>query len=146
MFFDRFAHKMSSSKKVNFKFYMLETTQYNYQNLAKMYKEQVQIGYSKMLPQIAMGHSQSSIIHTAYFENNILRLSEIMIPPLMSSTMNPESVLGTKEQSNSSNSQKILEGKSSAGKATGEERSAGRPEKADDQKSEKTIQNKESMS
>ena len=99
-----------------------------------------------MLPQIAMGHSQSSIIHTAYFENNILHLSEIMIPPLMSSTMNPESVLGTKEQSNSSNSQKPIEGKSSEKKAMGEEKSAGRPEKADDQKSEKTIQNKESMS
>jgi hypothetical protein len=36
---------------------MLETTQYNYKDLAKMYKEQVQLGYSKMLPQIAMGHS-----------------------------------------------------------------------------------------
>ena len=39
-----------------------------------MYKEQVQLGYSKMLPQIALGHSQSSIINTAYFENEILRL------------------------------------------------------------------------
>ena len=52
---------------------MLETTQYNYQNLAKMYKDQVQMGYSKMLPQIAMGHSQSSIIHTAFFENKVLK-------------------------------------------------------------------------
>ena len=147
MFLDRITQQLGSNKKkYNYRLYMLETTQYNYQNLAKMYKEQVQIVYSKMLPQIAMGHSQSSIIHTAYFENNILHLSEIMIPPLMSSTMNPESVLGTKEQSNSSNSQKPIEGKSSEKKAMGEEKSAGRPEKADDQKSEKTIQNKESMS
>jgi hypothetical protein len=36
---------------------MLETTQYNYKDLAKYYKEQVQLGYSKMLPQIALGHS-----------------------------------------------------------------------------------------
>jgi hypothetical protein len=35
-----------------------------------------------MLPQIALGHSQSSIIHTAFFENEILHLSEIMVPPL----------------------------------------------------------------
>jgi hypothetical protein len=47
-----------------------------------------------MLPQIAMGHSQSSIINTAFFENKILNLSEIMIPPLMSSTMKSEDVLG----------------------------------------------------
>ena len=60
-----------------------------------------------------MGHSQSSIIHTAYFENKILNLSEIMIPPLMSSTLNADSILGKKEQTNTSNSQKTSEGNSS---------------------------------
>ena len=44
-------------KKFIFKFYMLGTTQYNYKDLSKMYKEQTQLGYSKMLPQIALGHS-----------------------------------------------------------------------------------------
>ena len=43
-----------------------------------------------MLPQIALGHSQSSILNTAFFENQILHLAEVMIPPLMSSTMNLE--------------------------------------------------------
>ena len=33
-----------------------------------------------MLPQIALGHSQSSI-NTVHFENEVLHLSEIMIPP-----------------------------------------------------------------
>ena len=74
-------------KKYGFRFYMLETTQYNYKELSKLYKEQVQIGYSKMLPQIALGHSQSFILNSVDFENNILKLHEIMIPPLMSSTM-----------------------------------------------------------
>ena len=61
-FFDKITQQLGSNKKkYNYRFYMLETTQYNYQNLAKMYKDQVQMGYSKMLPQIAMGHSQSSI-------------------------------------------------------------------------------------
>jgi hypothetical protein len=41
-----------------------------------------------MLPQIALGHSQSSIIATAHFENEILHLSEIMLPPMSSNTMN----------------------------------------------------------
>lgn len=54
------------------------------------------MGYSKMLPQIALGHSQSAIINTAYFENEVLHLSEIMIPPLMSSTMRGEDILGSK--------------------------------------------------
>ena len=69
---------------------------YNYLELAKIYKEQVQLGYSKMLPQIALGHSQSSVIANAHFENEVLKLYEIMIPPIMSSTMNPEVILGQK--------------------------------------------------
>ncbi len=139
IFFDKITQSKSTNrKKYNFRLYMLETTQYNYKDLSKMYKEQVQLGYSKMLPQIALGHSQSSIINTAYFENEILHLSEIMIPPLMSSTLSSEDILGKKEQSGNNNSQETVDG------ATSKE--SGRPEKPDDQKSEKTIQNKESMS
>ena len=54
-----------------------------------------------------------------------MMLVNVFIPPLMSSTMNAE-VLNNNQTS------------------SGE--GAGRKEKADDQKSEKTIQNKESMS
>ena len=52
---------------------MLETTQYNYKELSKMYKEQTQLGYSKMLPQIALGQSQSFIINSCKFENEVLK-------------------------------------------------------------------------
>ena len=142
MFMDRVIKKMNSNaKKYNFKIYFLETTQYNYQALSKLYKEHTQLGYSKMLPQIALGHSQSFILNTAHFENEVLHLNEIMIPPLMSSTMSSEDVLGKKDSNNSGNSQNKGTNKNLA-----ETKQAGRPEKADDQKSEKTIQNKESMS
>lgn len=148
-FFDKITQQLGSNKKkYNYRFYMLETTQYNYQNLAKMYKDQVQMGYSKMLPQIAMGHSQSSIIHTAFFENKVLKLSEIMIPPLMSSTLNADSILGTNNQNNNSKNQKTSEEIKSTASTTKTVKTsdgAGRPEKADSEKSEKTIQNKESM-
>ena len=148
-FFDKITQQLGSNKKkYNYRFYMLETTQYNYQNLAKRYKDQVQMGYSKMLPQIAMGHSQSSIIHTAFFENKVLKLSEIMIPPLMSSTLNADSILGTNNQNNNSKNQKTSEETKSTASTTKTVKTsdgAGRPEKADSEKSEKTIQNKESM-
>lgn len=148
-FFDKITQQLGSNKKkYNYRFYMLETTQYNYQNLAKMYKDQVQMGYSKMLPQIAMGHSQSSIIHTAFFENKVLKLSEIMIPPLMSSTLNADSILGINNQNNNSKNQKTSEETKSTASTTKTVKTsdgAGRPEKADSEKSEKTIQNKESM-
>ena len=143
MFMDRVIKKKNTNiKKYNFKIYFLETTQYNYQALSKLYKEQTQLGYSKMLPQIALGHSQSFILNTAHFENEVLHLSEIMIPPLMSSTLSSEDILGKKDSNASSNSQN----NSGTKKTSTESKTVGRPEKADDQKSEKTIQNKESMS
>jgi hypothetical protein len=58
-----------------------------------------------------------------------------MIPPLMSSTMSSEDVLGRMSQSKSNNSQSNL----------GDGQSTGRPVKPDDEKSEKTIANQESM-
>ena len=130
MFMDRVVRRMNTSiKKYNFKIYFLETTQYNYQALSKLYKEQTQLGYSKMLPQIALGHSQSFILNTAHFENEVLKLSEIMIPPLMSSTLNGEDILGKKDSSGTSNSQN----NSGTKKTTStESKQAGRPEKADD--------------
>lgn len=144
IFFNRIIEKKSSNKKYNFRFYLLETTQNNYQTLSKMYKEQAQMGQSKLLSQVALGHSQSFILNAAHFENEILHLSEIMIPPLMSSTMGSEDILGLKGSS-SNNKTQNNSGSSGSGTAKASNGEAGRPEKPDDQKSEKTIQNKEAM-
>ena len=122
---------------------MLETTQYNYKDLSKMYKEQTQIGFSKMLPQIALGQSQSFILNTAHFENEVLHLSEVMIPPLMSSTLNGEDILGKKDQNSSSTSQNKTSGNSTTTTVKTETKESGRPEKANDEKSEKTIANRQ---
>ena len=108
---------------------MLETTQYNYKDLSKYYKELTANGQSKFMPMIALGHSQSSVLNLAYFENEILDLPSIMIPPLMSSTMSGEDILGRKNQNSPSNSQETSE--------------VGRPPKSDTEKSDKTIQNEQ---
>ena len=139
--FDTIAQKRSTNKKKwNFRFYMLHTTQNNYQALAKLYKEQTQIGFSKMLPQIALGQSQSFILNTVIFENEVLTLSSIMIPPLMSSTMNADTLTQV-------NTQKANKKSAGTGKTSAETKQSdgGRPAKEGDQLSEKTIQNKESM-
>ena len=134
IFFNRVVEKKNTNKKFNFRFVMLETTQYNYKDMSKMYKDLMNSGMSKFLPMVALGHSQSSVVNLAYFENEILGLPMMMIPPLMSSTMNGEDILGTSNKSNQNKTQNNSEGQT------------GRPEKPDDQKSEKTIQNRESMS
>jgi hypothetical protein len=77
-------------------------------------------------------------LNTVYFENEVMHLSELMIPPLMSSTMNMEDLKGNSNKSNTSTS--------ASNTGTSPKGEAGRPEKPDDQKSEKTIKNKESMS
>ena len=123
-------------KKVEYKVQLLTTTIYNYKELSKLYKEQMQVGFSKMLPQIALGQSQSSILANAYFENDILDLVNVFIPPLMSSTMN-ENILNRVKGGDASSK--------TASQPGGNNEGAGRPQKADDQKSEKTIKNLESQ-
>lgn len=125
-FFNTITKALSKTpKKYVFKFHMLETTQYNYKELSNIYKEHVRIGYSKFLPQTALGHSQSSILNINHFENEVLHLSSLMVPPLQSSTIGAEDIQALSAEGN--------------GKV-------GRPEKSDDEKAEKTIQNEESMS
>ena len=121
---------IKSAKKIDYKVQILKTTIYNYKDLAKLYKEQTQLGYSKMLPQIAMGQPQSAILANAYFENDILDLANVFIPPMMSSTMNSD-VLKRLNDSDSVNADGT---------------SGGRPsnEEQGEAVSEKTIQNKES--
>lgn len=127
---NKIVEKFNRPNHYTFRVSILETTIYNYKDLSKLYKEMVQIGYSKMLPQLALGHSQSSIIASTTFENNILHLSDIMIPPMMSSTMSSKT-----STSNNTNQQQQ---KSESGEV-------GRPEKENDQKSEKTLMNRSAM-
>lgn len=128
-FFNRLIAKFNRKNHYTFTFGMLDTTQYNYKELSKMYKEQASLGYGKVFPQLALGHSQSSILATFTFENDILHLAESMIPPMSSNTM----------------SSNALTGKNAVNKS-GEQKTAGRPEKEDSEKSDKTIQNRESES
>ena len=122
-----------SPKRCYYKAQLLNTTIYNYKQVSKLYKEQMQVGLSKMLPQVALGQTQSSILATAYFENDILDLVRVFIPPLMSSTMNAEALTA----------RKAVSGKEAAGTDSSGE--VGRPEKDDTEKSEKTLQNRESL-
>lgn len=113
-------------KKIFYRVQLLTTTIYNYKEMAKLYKEQTQLGYSKMLPQIALGQSQSSILANAYFENDILDLVNVFIPPLSSNTISADAL---QKKSGSSDSE--------GGRPTNE--SQGK------EVTEKTIQNKESQ-
>jgi hypothetical protein len=100
---------------VRMKASILPTTVYNYADLAQTYKEQTSLGFSKLLPQVALGRTQTEVIATAAFENDWLDLNSLFVPPQMSSTI------------------------SSDGASSG-----GRPELDDEDKSSKTVANIES--
>ena len=114
-----------NSKRLLYKAQMLPTTIYNYKDLSKIYKEQTQIGFSKLLPQVALGQSPSVVLYTALFENGTLHLDEVFTPPQMSSTV-------TNKDTPSENK--------------GDDGKGGRPELPMDEKSEKTIKNLETTS
>lgn len=121
-----------SKRRLYYEFSILPTTIYNYKDMAKLYKEQTMIGFSLLLPQVALGRSQLSVLASAVFENQIMNLTELFVPPQMSSTTS-----GKTETSNTG-------GSGSQTTVTTTTQDVGRPEKPDDEKSEKTIQNKES--
>lgn len=123
-----------NKKNHEFRIKVLETTIYNHKDLSKLYKEQVQLGYSKLLPQIALGHSQSEILSELTFENEILNLSSIMIPAQSSATMSSKD-LDKVKQTNQNNNQKIID----------DDKKSGRKELPDDQKSDKTLANREAL-
>ena len=138
VFLNELIEPMNKNKnKIEYQAQLLTTTIYNYKELAKLYKEQVQLGYSKMLPQIALGQSQSSILANAYFENDVLDLVSLFIPPMSSNTMNADA-LQTHNQTRKSGSD--------ASQKSDQGNGPGRKELPDDEKSEKTMKNKESMS
>lgn len=125
-------------KKVYYKVSILPTTIYNYTELSKLYKEQTQMGYSKMLPQIALGLPQSTVLANAFFENDLLNLVTVFVPPLTSNTMNADA-LAQQQTGRRRTGLTMVTGEESGG-------GAGRPEKTDDEKSTKTLQNLESQS
>ncbi len=136
--FEHFAQRLldpfnKNPRRLYYQIQLLLTTGYNYKDLAKMYKEMTLMGFSKLLPQVALGLSQSSVISTAILENEILKLDEVFIPPQMSSTMSPYAGSGSTSK----------EPKDTNGDG---DTSVGRPSLGDDEKSEKTIQNIESQS
>jgi hypothetical protein len=129
-------------KKIYYQVQMLPTTIYNYKELSKLYKEQTQMGYSKMLPQIALGLSQSSILANAFFENDLLNLVTVFVPPLTSNTMNADALA---QQQTGRRNTGLNEVRNTT-EPGGEEKQVGRPEKEDSEKSTKTLQNIESKS
>ena len=130
---------------------MLTTTIFNHVNLSDKYKDLTKLGFSRFLPMVALGHTQKEVISLAKLEQQIMQLDAYMLPPFSSNTMSSDTWSDIKTQQ-----QQILSGQKVTGAPTPQDPAAtakttdtqtgegGRPEKPDDQKSDKTIANQAS--
>lgn len=110
---------------------ILPITWYNQTKMADMYIKNAQYGFSWVLPYVASGKKQSTLLDNAYMEQEVLNLSEVMRPLSSSFTMGDGD-----DESNSSG------GSSKKNTPPGE---PGRPEKPMEEKSDKTIANINAM-
>lgn len=127
-----------NKKKFYHRAAFLPTTVYNYKEMAKLYREQSANGGggSKIFASLALGQSQSSILAMAKFENEIIDITTLF---------SSQQQLKENEEKSVSMQQKTISSNDS-NKNDEVKKDAGRKEKPDDEKSEKTIRNKEAMS
>lgn len=126
-------------KSLFYRVNILPTTIYNYKDMASLYREQTMLGFSKLLPQVALGMSQTVVIATALFENKMLKLDDVFTPPQMSSTMSSSD---TKKDESEDEDVKDTEQQQVQPQTKDE---GGRPALDDTEKTDKTIKNIESQ-
>lgn len=137
-FFNNYIGWQFNKTNLKFRLKMLMTTIFNYKDLSNTYKDLTKIGFSRFLPMVALGHTQKEVASMAKLEQQIMELDNWMLPPFSSNTMSSDTWSDIKEIQQSGG----IRRQQDTGLTT--DNTGGRPETPDDQKSEKTIQNKES--
>jgi len=79
-FLNSFLQTLFNNKKYYYQAIILPITIFNRQEMAKFYRELASYGYTRMPATIASGISQSVFLSSLTFENDILNLSDRMIP------------------------------------------------------------------
>ena len=123
---------------LTFDFEIIPTTVFNIKDYQSQYLQGAQFGYSKMRAGVAMGVKQRNLISMIDFENEFLNLDEKMIPLLSSYTQSGNENSNEKNNSGEKNSSTSTQIKDITNKG-------GRPELADEDKSQKTQANIDAM-
>lgn len=121
-------------KNSKFVFSFLDVSYKNREEMIGSYIEGAQYGFSKIVPQVALGVKQRYIESLTAFENDVLSLHEKLVPLQSSHTMSSKS---NEEQSMTKTSNK------EAQKAS--ENKNGRPELDNDEKQDSTITKEASL-
>ena len=124
---------------LTFDFEILPTTKYNIDDYMQYYLQAAQFGYPRMRVAAVLGMKQRSLVSAINFENEFLELDEKMVPLSSSYTQS-----GNENSEEKNNSEK--KNSSSKGQPKDLTNKGGRPELADEDKSQKTQANIDSMS
>lgn len=143
-FFNNFIDKHFNKSSLKFRIKILNTTIFNYKDLSDKYKDLTKIGFGRFLPMVALGHSQKEIVSLAKLEQDMMDLDTLMMPPFSSNTMSSETWAEVQSQRGKSGSR--IPQKNTNLNLDDSSDNVGRKELPDDQKSDKTIANRESMS
>lgn len=157
-FFNEYIYWKFNKGGLKFRMKMLTATIFNNIDLSKQYESLTKLGYSRFLPMIALGHTQKELISLAKLEQQVMEIDNWMLPPFSSNTMSSDTWSDIKtiqqtggiraNQNQLADPTDISKDAQKAGE-TGLDANAGvggRPEKPDEQKSEKTIANNEAKS
>lgn len=131
---DRFARK-----DLSFDFEILPITVFNRSDMQQAYFRGAQYGYSKMFAGVSMGIKQMDQLSLMNFENEFLEMSAKMVP-LQSTYTTSGTAIASEEKSGTTAKKTTVSTQTSDITNTG-----GRPELPDEEKSEKTQQNRESL-
>ena len=123
------------TKNTKFVFSYLDISYKNREEMIGSYIEGAQYGFSKIVPQVALGVKQRYIESLTTFENDILNLDEKLIPLQSSHTMSAQSDKSVDGDTKTGNKE--------AQKASDKEN--GRPELDDKDKKDSTIAKETSL-
>ena len=126
---------------LSFDFQILPLTVFNRQDLQTSYFRGAQYGYSKMFAGVAMGIKQMDQLSLMNFENEFLEMSTKMVP-LQSSYTTSGNVIASEENNVKTKTAQKTTVTTQQKDLTN---TGGRPELPDEQKSEKTQANRQSM-
>ncbi len=157
-FLNRVCSSKFNNKGLQFRIKMLHTSIFNYKDLSKQYESLTKIGFSRFLPMLCLGHTQKEVISMAKLEQQVMQLDAYMLPPFSSNTMSSDTWQQIKEiqrqvidnaiptvEAAASLTKNPSPSSSSSSSSSNSSENIGRPELADDKKSEKTLANRESL-
>lgn len=124
---------------LTFDFEILPTTKFNIKDYTQYYLQAAQFGYPRMRLGAALGMKQRNLVSAVDFENEFLNLDEKMVPLMSSYTQTGDENSDKKNKNSEKNGSSKSQPKDITNKG-------GRPTLADEERSQKTQANIDSMS